>query len=825
MLRAAHLPRAQPAALNFLLVSKRWQQTPASPGSGTTASTKSTPGSHTTQYATNNPASAFKTQTAASRPSFNAPIDRTSNSYKTTTSPTSTYVPPSSQRTNPSSGNKSGGGAGTLVKAIVYGVALGVTGTLAYAEYENDSFRRQLESTIPYSATILGGIDQVIDPVLGRQKSITKGITDKVPDLAYVKEKLPGKDQVKKLGEQVKDATNHVVEKFPDKNALKKVGEQAKDAVNKVTGTLTDQSKAKGLVHQTTDQVKDAVNTVREALPDTKGLKKNLDHVKEQIQDAAHTVKETVKEAVPALPKGRSGDSSGKLTDPVFIEEAGEVAVPPPIPQDKYKKLEEELSQLFAPLSTQIDEALSAAREHISHMKTLIDNPHISTSDHETWKKAEHLQEQAKTSYEKATDKLREWKDKLIEYSTATNGQIHPEEKKLDEKYQELHKQYTTSTFVKNFRTYIDEATKSFQKEIETMFPSLAGKNPTQLTHEDLQALLVHAHRRVVKLQNDMARMRINESDSIKAGVESARSEIDRLVEERVQTRVAKTTEQLTEELKSYEKNLRQQFDEQLKYEIVLQHQALTQYLADVLSRQYQEWAREYEKQLENESMKINLNLQNQLRSTLDRLHAIEQAIEANYDSQQRGRQAQQLWIQAQNILNQIVHGTTTENDLDVISKIVPNEKFVHILLNELKADDSPVTNEEMLRERFAHVNKLCRRVALIDDEHNSLWNYFLSYLQSLLIVRQRDDIILTDDAIDLNRLSTFTILNYVQSYLDHNQWYNALRLMQLLSGEPRNVAQSWIADTRNYLAKKQTSELLEAYSNSIGLGTLPRTA
>jgi hypothetical protein len=48
---------------------------------------------------------------------------------------------------------------------------------------------------------------------------------------------------------------------------------------------------------------------------------------------------------------------------------------------------------------------------------------------------------------------------------------------------------------------------------------------------------------------------------------------------------------------------------------------------------------------------------------------------------------------------------------------------------------------------------------------------------------------------------------------------------MQLLTGEPRNVAQSWINDTRNYLAKKQTSELLEAYSNSIGLGTLPRAS
>jgi mitofilin len=489
-------------------------------------------------------------------------------------------------------------------------------------------------------------------------------------------------------------------------------------------------------------------------------------------------------------------------------------------------RLEEEISQLFTPLSKQIDDAVTAAREHISHMKILIDNPNISTSDHETWKKAEHLQEQAKTSYEKVTGALREWKDKLIEYTTATDGKIHPEEKKLDEQYQELHKQYTTSTFVKNFRTYIDEATKSFQKEIETMFPSLAGKNPTQLTQEDLQALLVHAHRRVVKLQNDIARLRINESDSVKAAVDVARADIDRLVEQRVQQRVEKTAEQLTEELKVYERNLRQQFDEQLKHEIVLQHQALTLYLADVLSRQYQEWAKEYEKKLDIESININLNLQNQLRATLDRVHAIEQAIEANYDSQQRGRQAQQLWIQAQNILNQIVHGTTTiANDLDAISKIVPNEKFVQILLNELKNDDLPMTNEEILRERFTHVKKLCRRLALVDNKHNSLWNYFLSYLQSLIIVRQRDDSILIDDAIDLNQLNTFTILNYVQSYLEHNQWYNALRLMQLLTGEPRNVAQSWINDTRNYLAKKQTSELLDAYSNSIGLGTLPKTA
>lgn len=72
-------------------------------------------------------------------------------------------------------------------------------------------------------------------------------------------------------------------------------------------------------------------------MPDTKSVKKNLTHAKEKIEDAAHTVKETVKDALP-LSKGQSGEPSNKISDPVFVEEPGETAVPPPIPQSKYKQ-------------------------------------------------------------------------------------------------------------------------------------------------------------------------------------------------------------------------------------------------------------------------------------------------------------------------------------------------------------------------------------------------------------------------------------------------------------------------------------------------------
>ena len=226
MLRAAQLPRSQPTVLNLLLVSKRWQQTPASPGSGVTASTKSTPGSHTTQYATSNPPSAPTTQSASTRPSFNAPIDRTNNPYKTTTAPTSSSSrsgPPPPFSVPPT--GKSGG-SGTAIKAIVYSVALGLTATLVYAEYENGSFRRQLESTVPFTSTILGGVDQAIEPIFGKRKSLTAQISEKMPDLSYTK------DQVKTLGQQVKATANNALEKLPDKTQIKKAGEHVKGAVD-----------------------------------------------------------------------------------------------------------------------------------------------------------------------------------------------------------------------------------------------------------------------------------------------------------------------------------------------------------------------------------------------------------------------------------------------------------------------------------------------------------------------------------------------------------------------------------------------------------------
>jgi len=100
----------------------------------------------------------------------------------------------------------------------------------------------------------------------------------------------------------VKDAANAVYNKLPSQKQLEKAGEKAKDVIN----------------------------DTYERLPDRKTVEKTLTNAKDKVEDTAKSVRDTVKGVIPKT-KGVSGEPSRSGSDAVFLEEAGEVAVPPPL--------------------------------------------------------------------------------------------------------------------------------------------------------------------------------------------------------------------------------------------------------------------------------------------------------------------------------------------------------------------------------------------------------------------------------------------------------------------------------------------------------------
>ncbi|NWJ04650.1 MIC60 protein, partial [Crypturellus undulatus] len=128
------------------------------------------------------------------------------------------------------------------------------------------------------------------------------------------------------------------------------------------------------------------------------------------------------------------------------------------------------------------------------------------------------------------------------------------------------------------------------------------------------------------------------------------------------------------------------------------------------------------------------------------------------------------------------------------------------------------VYSEEALRTRFHAVQRLARRVAMIDETRNSLYQYFLSYLQSLLVFHPQQ--LKPPAELSPDDLDTFKLLSYASYCIEHGDLELAAKFVNQLRGESRRVAHDWLAEARMTLETKQIVDILTAYASAVGLGT-----
>lgn len=128
------------------------------------------------------------------------------------------------------------------------------------------------------------------------------------------------------------------------------------------------------------------------------------------------------------------------------------------------------------------------------------------------------------------------------------------------------------------------------------------------------------------------------------------------------------------------------------------------------------------------------------------------------------------------------------------------------------------VYTEEALRARFQAVQKLAKRVAMVDETRNSLYQYLLSYLQSLLLVYPQQ--LQPPAELRPEDLGTFKLLSYASYCIERGDLELAAKFVNQLKGEPRRVALDWLNEARMTLETKQVVDILTAYASAVGLGT-----
>lgn len=194
--------------------------------------------------------------------------------------------------------------------------------------------------------------------------------------------------------------------------------------------------------------------------------------------------------------------------------------------------------------------------------------------------------------------------------------------------------------------------------------------------------------------------------------------------------------------------------------------------------------------------------------------------------AEEEARKAHQLWlsVEALNYTLRTAGAELPTEPLDgavqAIKESCVDNEFAQALATALPEESLTrgVYSEASLRARFYGIRRLARRVALIDETRNSLYQYFLSYLQSVLLFEKEQEAPPTKLA--THDLDTFKLLAYATYSIEHGDLELAAKFINQLRGESRRVAQDWLKEARLTLETKQVVSLLSAYANAVGLGT-----
>ncbi|XP_020357710.1 MICOS complex subunit MIC60 isoform X3 [Oncorhynchus kisutch] len=678
----------------------------------------------------------------------------------------------------------SGSSAGKIVAASVLTMGGGVGGTILYANWD-PKFRANVEKSIPYS-------DQVFGLALGPA----------APPPVINKPRKVEPVQISSMSEVWKDS------KQPKAKEVQRKAEQP-DAEGPPAPapqeTLEAAAKCTECEHEPAVKERPEGEVAARLAEQDKAEQDLLTSLSSNLEDALGSTAKVTLQAIGAQEAALQAIAQHTRQ----LREAMEAEAPPDKKSTQWRVLEDALSER----SRSVDEAGAAvlkAKAELDKLRGVIDG-------------AKHLKiAAARPSILAAEENLHSMVVDLD--SVVTRVQTAQSEAKIVSQYSEL----------------VNEAKAQFQKELNSITPEIQAnwKGLTgKLTQDDLNSLIAHAHRRIDQLNRELAEQRVREQIHIDSALEQQKLEDKKALEVAISTALEHNREQMRLEQEKKVEETREVMEAEMRTQLRRQAAAHTDHLRDVLKVQEQELRSEAEEILNSSLMEKETEYrrltQDQLDSfTLDmnaayaRLKGMEEAIDSHVIAEEEARKAHQLWLSVE-ALNYTLK-TAALNDpteplegaVQAIKESCAEDEFAQALATALPSESLSrgVYSEASLRARFYTIRQLARRVALIDETRNSLYQYFLSYLQAMLLFEKAQEA--PPAKLSAEDLDTFKLLSYAAYSLEHGDLELAAKLVNQLKGESRRVAQDWLKEARLTLETKQVVSLLSAYANAVGLGT-----
>lgn len=391
---------------------------------------------------------------------------------------------------------------------------------------------------------------------------------------------------------------------------------------------------------------------------------------------------------------------------------------------------------------------------------------------------------------------------------------------------------------MEEYKNLVEAGRKQFHREMASIMPDVKlGEKSGKLTEDELNMFITHAYRKVLFLQQQLAKQQTLEQEKFKKAVEKHREDIQKQASVQIDEEVDRQTRELEEQHRQRLEVLREEAEAEMRAQLRRQAAAHSDHLADVVSVQEAELSRNHSREVDEKLSFARTEYVTSLAGLSGTVAGITSSLQARAMADRASMVAQSLWLACTGLNTSLSLGqpeaVTWEGKMKPLAGEVgkikgvvgKGDEFVDVVLSTISpvALERGVYTEDSLKERFCKVEKVARRVANIGDDGGSLLSYGLSYLQSLLLVdlSQRTPSA-CEEPLATTDLSPTDLVDLAKFSLDRNDLARAVQYVTLLRGEPGRVASEWLEEARLTLETKQAAEVLLSHAESKSVETLP---